>query len=114
MPRNALIRIRRGTETQLNNIVLEDGELGITTDTKRLFIGINGENVLLFKGNGIDGDMLKSVYDTDNNGKVDYADKVDWSGVLSKPTTFPAAAHNHDDLYLTKGALTWNDLKGVQ
>lgn len=113
MARNVLIKIRRGTETQLNDIVLADGELGITTDTKRLFIGIDGINVLLVNTEEVGGDMLKSIYDTNNNGKVDYADNVDWSGVLNKPTTFPVATHNHDSLYVAKGALTWNELKGV-
>ncbi len=113
MSRNVLIKIRRGTETQLSSIVLADGELGITTDTKRLYIGIGGVNVLLVNTSEASGDMIKSIYDTNNNGKADYADNVDWSGILNKPIAFPAAAHNHDDLYVAKGALTWNDLKGV-
>ena len=33
------------------------------------------------------GDMLKSTYDTNNNGIVDSAAAVPWSGVTSKPTT---------------------------
>ncbi len=44
------------------------------------------------------GDMLKSVYDADNDGKVDMAnvaDKVDWSGVQNKPATYPPSAHTH-------------------
>ncbi|WP_432406742.1 hypothetical protein [Wukongibacter sp. M2B1] len=60
------------------------------------------------------GDMMKSIYDTTDNGKVDYADKVDWSGVLNKPTEFPPSVHNHDEEYLSRGALTWNNLKGVE
>ncbi len=32
------------------------------------------------------GDMLKSTYDTDNDGVVDAADAVPWSGVSGKPT----------------------------
>ena len=32
------------------------------------------------------GDMLKSVYDTNNNGVVDAAESVAWSGVTGKPT----------------------------
>lgn len=46
------------------------------------------------------GDMLKSVYDTNNDGKVDaaaVADAVDWSGVQGKPSTFPSSPHGHDD-----------------
>jgi hypothetical protein len=34
------------------------------------------------------GDMSKSVYDINNNGVVDRAEKVDWNGIENKPTTF--------------------------
>lgn len=46
------------------------------------------------------GDMLKSVYDTNNDGKVDQAavaDAVDWGGVQGKPSSFTPAPHGHDD-----------------
>ena len=73
------------------------------------------------------GDMLKSIYDTNNNGKVDIAelaDKVPWTGITNKPSTFPPSSHNHSisditglqetlDVKMEKGPLTWNDLKGV-
>jgi hypothetical protein len=39
------IKVRRGTDTQRKNIVLDQGELGYTTDTNRLYVGngvING------------------------------------------------------------------------
>ena len=42
------------------------------------------------------GDMLKSIYDTDNDGKVDAAesaDSVPWTGVTGKPSTFSPQAH---------------------
>lgn len=51
------------------------------------------------------GDMLKSVYDSDNDGKVDAAvsaDSVDWSGVQNKPSSFNPSAHTHDDRYYTE------------
>ena len=35
------------------------------------------------------GDMLKSVYDTNNNGQVDTCDSVSWASVSGKPSTFP-------------------------
>ena len=44
------------------------------------------------------GDMLKSVYDTTNNGKVDVAETaeaVPWTGVTGKPSTFTPATHGH-------------------
>lgn len=59
-------------------------------------------------------DMMKSVYDTDNDWKVDAAetaDSVEWSWVQNKPTTFTPSIHNHDDRYYTESeidtALSW-------
>ncbi len=51
------------------------------------------------------GDMMKSTYDSNNNGKVDVAETaeaVDWDDVTSKPSTFAPSAHNHDDRYYTE------------
>lgn len=45
------------------------------------------------------GDMLKSLYDTNNNGKVDVAEEAEsvlWDGVTGKPSTFPPSNHSHD------------------
>jgi len=83
MARKVLITIRKGLEVNLPT--LADGELGITTDTKKLYIGTTGGNALLVAAQTV-GDMLKSIYDTDNDGKVDWAENVDWSGVQNKPT----------------------------
>lgn len=44
------------------------------------------------------GDMMKSVYDTTNNGKVDVAETAEavaWTGVTGKPSSFTPAAHTH-------------------
>lgn len=44
------------------------------------------------------GDMVKSVYDTDNDGVVDRAktaDGVAWGNVAGKPSTFNPTAHTH-------------------
>lgn len=51
------------------------------------------------------GDMLKSVYDQNDDGKVDVAEvaeSVDWDNVANKPSTFAPSAHNHDDRYYTE------------
>ena len=48
-------------------------------------------------GGGGTGDMLKATYDSDADGKVDYAehaDVVDWTGVNNKPATFVPTNHN--------------------
>lgn len=85
------------------------------------------------------GDMAKTVYDTNNNGIVDKAEAVEWSGVLNKPSTFTPSTHKHtkaqisdfpsslpanggnaDTLdnkhasdFMKAGPVKWNDLKGV-
>nr|DAF51920.1 MAG TPA: minor tail protein [Siphoviridae sp. ctOb14] len=70
------------------------------------------------------GDMMKSTYDTNNNGIVDKADSVPWSGIVDKPTTFTPSSHIHTVSNITglqstlngmmkKGPLTWNDIRGV-
>ncbi len=44
------------------------------------------------------GDMLISVYDSNDDGKVDAADSADaapWSGITGKPSTFTPSSHTH-------------------
>lgn len=44
------------------------------------------------------GDMAKSTYDADNDGKVDAAEVADaapWTGITGKPTSFTPAVHSH-------------------
>lgn len=95
MPRDVLIKIRRGLERQLP--VLDVGELGYCTDTGKLYIGTQSGNKLLVASQTT-GDMLKSIYDTNSDGKVDaaeVADSVPWTGVTGKPSTFPPSIHDH-------------------
>lgn len=50
------------------------------------------------KTTGGSGDMLKSVYDTNDNGVVDVAasaNAVAWSNVSSKPSVFTPDTHSH-------------------
>lgn len=49
-----------------------------------------------------EGDMVKGVYDTNDDGTVDAADAVPWAGVSGKPSTFPPDSHTHDDRYYTE------------
>lgn len=47
------------------------------------------------------GDMLKSVYDPNGDGKVNSAvnaDVVPWTGITDKPGTFPPSTHNHQSI----------------
>ncbi|OPA76611.1 hypothetical protein BVG16_15630 [Paenibacillus selenitireducens] len=95
MPRKALIQIRRGIEANIGTLAL--GELGYCTDNKKLYIGTDSGNVLLVAAQTA-GDMLKSIYDTNNDGKVDkaeVAESVPWAGITGKPTSFVPDAHEH-------------------
>ncbi|OPA77525.1 hypothetical protein BVG16_13825 [Paenibacillus selenitireducens] len=92
MARKVLIQIRRGLERNIG--VLGVSELGYCTDTKKLYIGSDSGNVLLVAAQST-GDMLKSIYDTNNNGKVDAADSIPWAGITGKPTSFVPDAHEH-------------------
>lgn len=95
MSRKTLIQIRRGLEKDISTLAI--GELGYCEDTKKLYIGTEAGNTLLVAAQTV-GDMLKTIYDTNNNGKVDtaeIADKVPWNGVIDKPSTFPSSAHTH-------------------
>ena len=70
------------------------------------------------------GDMLKSAYDANNDGKVDAADTADavaWTGVTGKPSSFTPAAHTHptsevtglDAALAAKAPLASPDLTGT-
>lgn len=53
------------------------------------------------------GDMLKSVYDADDDGKVDVAEtaeSVAWSNVTGKPTAFTPSSHTHTAADLPKAS----------
>ncbi|KGK99844.1 hypothetical protein [Thalassobacter sp. 16PALIMAR09] len=44
------------------------------------------------------GDMARTTYDTDNDGKVDAAEVADaapWAGITGKPTSFAPSSHSH-------------------
>lgn len=98
MPRKILIKARRGIEATLIAGTLADGEFGFTTDTKKLYIGFGGMNICIGSASSL-GDMLKSIYDTNNDGIVDNADMLDGK---------------HSSSFLQKNiGITWNDLKGV-
>jgi hypothetical protein len=61
------------------------------------------------------GDMAKSTYDTDNDGKVDAAEIADaapWSGITGKPTSFTPSSHSHSIAQVT-GLQTALDAKAA-
>ena len=60
-----------------------------TTSTFQVYNGADGQG---------SGDMTKTVYDTDNDGKVDaaeVADSIEWDGVQNKPPSFTPSTHTH-------------------
>lgn len=60
-----------------------------TTSTFQVYNGADGQG---------SGDMTKTVYDTDNDGKVDaaeVADSIEWDGVQNKPSSFTPSSHTH-------------------
>ncbi len=59
------------------------------------------------------GDMYKSIYDTNNDGIVDQAASVPWSGIVDVPSVFPPDAHTHDDRYYTETELQTSEQASV-
>jgi hypothetical protein len=99
MARKVLIQVRRGAESSIGTLAA--GELGYCTDTRKLYIGTATGNVLLVAAQST-GDMLKGIYDTNNNGKVDVAevaDAVPWAGVMGKPETFAPSSFANGKYY---------------
>lgn len=107
----AKIKAKRGPEANIGNITLDDGEFAITTDTHKLYMGVAGVKYCIGSASSL-GDMLKSIYDTDNDGVVDSAENADT--VDGKHASdFALSTHDHDSSYMKKGPITWNDLEGV-
>lgn len=100
MPRKVLITVRRGTSAELSKITLAEGELGFTIDTNKLFIGSKTGNVIITGAEPV-GCMIKSVYDTNNDGIVDLANNAN-----------KLSGHNASE-FILKGAITWSQLKGI-
>lgn len=83
--------------TELPEIVGEPGKITVTyLANGTAVIGLDPAAV----GDG-SGDMLKAVYDINDNNVVDSADSVPWAGITDVPTTFTPSSHNHDDIYYT-------------
>ena len=69
--------------------------------------------------------MLKSVYDTNGNGKVDVAENaekldgqqssyyLDWNNLTNVPSSFPPADHNHSGVYAPYGHGLGQNLSSV-
>ena len=124
--------VRQGTDNERQNIVLNSGEIGFTTDTERLFVG-NGTDdggILVgnkFKGSGPDittfspseiGDM---VYNTDTRTLYrlqtsDGSDPEDWENIGGrgiKSDTTQAGGGTAIDNIVKVTSLEWSTLSAT-
>ena len=108
MARKVLIQIMYGLEMNIGTLNI--GELGYCTDTKKLYIGTPTGNELLVAAQTV-GDMIKSIYDTDNDGIVDVADSVPWSGVTGKKE-FSASTTGQASLTVPHGVTPTTPVNG--
>ena len=92
------LKIRRGTDAQRANVVLEQGELGYTTDTRRVFVGdgismggipvsnifhapIDNPNNLIYERNAVLNDIVyagRSIYQLTQGG---YSSLENWTKI---------------------------------
>jgi len=111
----AKIKAKRGPEANLGNITLDDGEFAITTDTHKLYMGVAGIKYCIGSASSL-GDMLKSIYDTDNDGIVDGSETAVKLATARKinGVSFDGTGDITitDDTKVPKGC-NWNQLKGV-
>lgn len=123
----AKIKIKRGLEANIGSITLDDGEFAVTTDTHKLYVGLGGHNICIASASGL-GDMLKSVYDVDNDGVVEMipvaaASKVGGikvgsnlsvtpDGVLSGNSNPQSYIRKQESFTISNGQTTFNLTKG--
>jgi len=107
----AIVKLKRsavpGKIPQVSDLAL--GELGVNTYDGKLYIQKdNGvQSVVEVGAHLIQGLMPFSVYDPSETGKVLSsvdADRVPWSGVQDKPSSFTPSAHGHDATEITTNA----------
>ena len=106
-------------------VIFTDSDIPARVMPKKLNLAINDLNNAIAAGGGPGtgtGDMLKSTYDTNNNGVVDTADAIGWTSVTGKPTTFPPDSTamlrsvydtNANNVVDTCDSLAWAKLTGI-
>ncbi len=86
----------------------------VNTDSQAL--AINGDRLTISNGNTVilpvEGDMFKSVYDTDDNGEVDKAENAGRVNNLTVQTAVPLSAVFSDDQTLNEVLTEGNDAGG--
>jgi hypothetical protein len=63
----------------------------------------------------MDNFLRKSVYDTNDDGKVNFADQADtvpWTGITGVPSSLPAGPHTHTFFSLSDVPDTYTDMAG--
>ena len=88
---------------------LEIGEIAVNTADNRIYTKHSDNSIRTI---GTNADMLKSQYDSNNDGVVnsaDYAASTDWSGILNVPATFPPSSHTHPISAITNLQTTLDD-----
>ncbi|MBS4014002.1 MAG: hypothetical protein KGZ97_09655, partial [Bacteroidetes bacterium] len=81
----APFKVLRGLEIDLP--VLDEGAIAFTTDSHKFFVGSSTGNVEITNQVANMTDYLdKATFDADDDGVVDVAASVDWSGVQNVPT----------------------------
>lgn len=103
-----LTGIATGAQVNRSIATQAQAEAGTDNATDMTPLRVAQAIAALAPGGGGGGDMLKSVYDTSNNGKVDVAEAaeaVPWAGVSGKPTTFTPTVHVHSGADITTGTV---------
>lgn len=77
------IKLRRGTLSSLNAIQLDNGEVGVTTDTKEMYVGMNGSNYNMSKNRN----TIVPINRNEKEGSVGHFTRVSGTGTLSYDST---------------------------
>ena len=117
-------KLRRGTDAQRKSVVLEQGELGYTTDSKRVFVGdgfLSGGNVLgttshapMYVGTRTDlteavtGDMVYEDNLLYQLSGTDASDVTSWAFVGTRGDDTSIGYNVDNKLELKDGAITAN------
>lgn len=92
------IKIKRGLSSNINNTILAQGELAITTDTNELYVGVEGGKKKL-------GSDVVIIYDTDDESTVvkKLAEATDGPDLTGNP-----AKIKKECIYYEMGAPEWS------
>lgn len=125
---NTLLKfvVRQGTDSERKNIKLTSGELGYTTDTKKLYVGDGSTDGGILVGNGFKGSVSDITtlapaetgdlaYDSDNNKLYrlkdnDGSTQSDWEQIGGVYTSGDGSIGISSDNKITVGKLSASNL----